>query len=156
MNATNTALDAIDRKLLNLLRLDARRTNNALAAEVGLSPSACLRRVRLLEDAGVIRGYTVVTRADPADHGATVIVQVTLERQTEEYLSRFEAAVRRHPEIQECWLMAGQSDYWLRAAVESAAAYEALHTDILSRLPGVTRINSSFAMRNALMPRRRG
>lgn len=149
-------LDAIDRKLLNLLRLDARRPNNALAIEVGLSPSACLRRVRLLEDAGVIRGYTVVTRTDPGDQGATVIVQVTLERQTEEYLSRFEAAVRRHPEIQECWLMTGQSDYWLRVTVESAAAYEALHTDILSRLPGVTRINSSFAMRNALMARRRG
>jgi len=147
------ALDAIDRNLIRLLRLDGRRPNSELAAEVGLSPSACLRRIKLLEARGVIRGYTAII-ADPAeDEGVVAIVRITLERQTEEYLNRFEAAVRRYPEIQECFLMTGDVDYVLRASAGSAAAYESIHTDILSRLPGVTRIHSSIAMRNVLHPR---
>lgn len=83
-----------------------------------------------------------------------MVVQVTLDRQTEDYLSRFEQAVRRCPEIRECFLMTGDVDYWLRVRTESVAAYEAIHGEVLSRLPGVTRINSSFAMRDALRPRR--
>ncbi len=146
-------LDAIDRSLLRLLKLNARQLNNALAAEVGLSPSACLRRVRLLEDRGVIRGYTTVVGVSDDNEGVNVVVQVTLERQTQDYLSRFEAAVRKHPEIRECFLMTGAADYWLRISTESAASYEAIHTEILSRLPGVTRIHSSYAMRDALHPR---
>lgn len=148
-------LDQYDRRLLSLLKRNARRPNHALAQEIGLSPSACLRRVRLLEERGVIQGYTVVTNAYGGNDGVVIIVQVTLERQTEEYLMRFEAAVRRHPEIQECFLMTGAADYWLRVAAESASAYEKIHTEILSRLPGVTRISSSFAMRNALLARNR-
>ncbi|HEY0270544.1 MAG TPA: Lrp/AsnC family transcriptional regulator [Sphingomonas sp.] len=147
-------IDETDRGLMRLLRLNARMPNNALAARIGLSPSACLRRIRLLEERGVIRGYTIVTEGADMDAGVTVVVQVTLERQTEDYLARFEAAVRKYPEIRECFLMTGIADYWLRVSAESAAAYEDIHTEILSRLPGVTRIHSSFAMRNALQPRR--
>jgi DNA-binding Lrp family transcriptional regulator len=147
-------LDGIDRAILRELRLDARQTNAALAAKISLSPSACHRRIRLLEAAGVIRGYTLAEGTADADRDrVSVIVQVTLERQTEDYLSAFEAAVRRFPEIRECFLMTGAADYWLRVEVESAAAYEALHGDALSRLPGVTRIHSSFAMRDALKPK---
>lgn len=149
------SLDATDRSIIRLLRLNARRPNSEIAVEVGLSPSACHRRIRMLEDAGVIRGYTIVTA--PIEHegrAVDVLVQVTLDRQTEDYLARFEHAVRQCPEIRECFLMTGGVDYWLRVQTESVAAYEAIHSEILSRMPGVTRINSSIAMRDALRPRK--
>ena len=149
------SLDAIDRSIIRLLRLNARRPNSEIAAEIGLSPSACHRRIRMLEDAGVIRGYTVVTTTMEREGRAVdVLVQVTLDRQTEDYLARFEHAVRQCPEIRECFLMTGGVDYWLRVETESVAAYEAIHSEILSRMPGVTRINSSIAMRDALRPRK--
>lgn len=148
-------MDSIDRAIIQALRRDARQPSAAIATEVGLSPSACHRRIRLLERSGAIRGYTVLTgRGDQDRDGVSVIVQVTLERQTEEYLIRFETAVRRCPEVRECFLMTGEVDYWLRLEVETAAAYERIHGEVLSRLPGVTRIQSSFAMRDALRPRR--
>lgn len=145
-----TKLDAIDQKLIRLLRLNGRRPNSELALEVGLSASACLRRIRILEDRGVIRGYTAIVDSSGAQDSMIAIVRLTLEKQTEEYLRRFEAAVRDHPEIEECFLMTGDADYVLRVSAPNAAAYEAIHTDILSRLPGVARIHSSFAMRNVL------
>ncbi len=150
-----TALDGTDRAIIRLLRLNARRPNSEIAAEVGLSPSACHRRIRMLEEEGVIRGYTVVTGAiEGESRGVDVLVQVTLERQTEDYLARFEHAVRQCPEIRECFLMTGGVDYWLRVQTDSVAAYEAIHSEILSRMPGVTRISSSIAMRDALRPRK--
>lgn len=148
-------MDDVDREIVRLLRLNARRTNAELAAEIGLSPSACLRRVRLLEGRGIILGYSAIVSASSGEQSLTVIVQVTLERQTEEYLARFEAAVRQHPEIRECYLVAGDVDYWLRVSIESSARYEALHMSVLSRLPGVMRLNTSFAMRDALQPSRK-
>ncbi|WP_378946073.1 Lrp/AsnC family transcriptional regulator [Mesorhizobium sp. ANAO-SY3R2] len=149
-----SALDAIDRAIVRALRANARVSNAKLAAEVGLSPSACLRRVQLLEQQGVIRGYTAIVGSAVADEGIAVIVQITLERQTEEYFNRFELAVRRHPEIKECYLMTGGSDYFLRVEVESAADFERVHKDILSALPGLARIHSSFSIRNVLQARR--
>ena len=149
-----SALDAIDRAIVRALRANARVSNARLAAEVGLSPSACLRRVQLLEQQGVIRGYTAIVGSAVADEGISVIVQITLERQTEEYFNRFELAVRRHPEIKECYLMTGGSDYFLRVEVESAADFERVHKEILSALPGLARIHSSFSIRNVLQARR--
>jgi len=143
------SLDSIDRKIVRLLRLNARMPNSELAAEVGLSPSASLRRVKTLETSGVIRGYTAIV-SGPDEEGITAIVQIELERQTEEYLRRFEAAVRLHPEIQQCFLMTGEADYVLQASAPSMAAYEEIHTNILSRLPGVVRIQSSIAIRDVL------
>ncbi len=148
-------LDPTDQILLRLLRLNARMSNARLAAEVGLSPSTCLRRIRLLERAGVIRGYTALIDHNAGEPGLAVIVNITLERQTEDYLTRFEAAVRRHPEIRECYLMTGGSDYLLRVEAQNAGDFERIHTDILSTLPGVLRIHSSFAIRNVLGARRR-
>lgn len=149
------SIDALDRAIIRLLRLNARRPNSEIAAEIGLSPSACHRRIKMLEDAGVIRGYTVVTKSLDADaRGVDVLVQVTLDRQTEDYLARFEHAVRQCPDIRECFLMTGSADYWLRVQTDSVAAYEAIHSEILSRMPGVTRISSSIAMRDALRPPR--
>ncbi|TWF58407.1 Lrp/AsnC family transcriptional regulator [Neorhizobium alkalisoli] len=145
-------LDAIDRNILRVLRTDARRSNAAIAAEVGLSPSACLRRIRIMEESGVIRGYITLVGSPDIDPTIAVIVNITLDRQTEEYLDRFEAAVRRFPEIRECFLMTGGSDYLLRVEVVNARDFERIHKEILSTLPGVARIHSSFSIRNVAGP----
>lgn len=146
-------LDAIDRNIIRLLRLDARISNAKLAAEVGLSPSACLRRTNLLEQQGVIVGYTALVGRGADQTSLAVLVNITLERQTEEYLNRFEAAVRKYPEIQECYLMTGGADYFLRVEAESAVDFERIHKEILSVLPGVLRIHSSFSIRDVLASR---
>ena len=150
------ALDTIDRNILRLLRLDARMSNAKLAAEIGLSPSACLRRIKIMEKSGVIRGYTALIDTGNADATIAVIINITLERQTEDFLDRFEAAVRRHPEIRECFLMTGGSDYLLRVEVANAGEFERIHKEILSALPGVLRIHSSFSIRNVLATRTKG
>lgn len=111
-------LDDVDRRIVRQLRANARIPNAALAKSVGLSPSACLRRVKLLEDRGVIRGYQAVV-AEGDEDSVVAIVLITLEKQTGDYMRRFETAVREHPEIQECYLMAGEADYVLRAAAPS-------------------------------------
>jgi len=145
-------IDALDRKIIRQLRLNSRMSNVELGKEVGLSASACLRRIGLMEKAGIIRGYTAIVDV-MGEEAIAVIIQITLERQTEEYLNRFEGAVRKYPEIRECFLMTGGSDYMLRVDVESAGAFERIHKEILSALPGVLRINSSFSIRNVLSTR---
>ncbi|MDP9808037.1 DNA-binding Lrp family transcriptional regulator [Rhizobium tibeticum] len=147
-------IDAIDRKIIRQLRLNSRISNVDLGKEVGLSASACLRRIALMERAGIIKGYTALVDMLGED-AIAVIIQITLERQTEEYLNRFETAVRKYPEIRECFLMTGGSDYLLRVDVESASAFERIHKEILSVLPGVLRINSSFSIRNVLSVRQK-
>ncbi|MGX9962849.1 Lrp/AsnC family transcriptional regulator [Roseomonas sp. F4] len=143
-------MDEIDRGIIRALRQDGRMPNAALATAVGLSPSACLRRLRLLESRGIIRGYTVLVD-DPSPAGiVTVIVQITLDRQTDDHLRRFEDAVRRCPEVRECHLMTGIADYLLRVEARDAADYERIHKEALSRMPGVARIQSSFAIRTVI------
>jgi DNA-binding Lrp family transcriptional regulator len=141
------SLDDTDRNIIRLLRADGRMSNAALAEAIGMSPSACLRRLRLLEHRGVIRGYTALIDAPAARDLVVVIVQITLERQTDEHLKRFEDAVRGCPEVRECYLMTGIADYLLRVEARDAADYERIHKDALSRMPGVARIQSSFAIR---------
>lgn len=141
------ALDPIDQRMVRLLQLDGRISNARLAEEVGLSPSACLRRLRALEAAGVIRGYAAIVAADEPEHAATFIVSIVLERQTEEFLDRFEAAVRKCPDVGECYLMTGGYDYLLRVEARDMSDFERIHRDQLSRLPGVARIQSSYAIR---------
>jgi DNA-binding Lrp family transcriptional regulator len=143
-------LDAIDGHMIRLLRTDGRISNAELAARVGLSPSACLRRLRMLEQRGVIRGYTAIIEDVSADQGTVVIVQITLERQTDECLHRFEQAARKCPEIRECYLMTGVSDYLLRVVAADAMDYERIHKEVLSRLPGVARIQSNFTIRTVI------
>ncbi|MGQ4273897.1 Lrp/AsnC family transcriptional regulator [Terrihabitans sp. B22-R8] len=142
-------LDPFDRRIVQALRRNARITNVALAQEVGLSASACLRRVGMLEENGTIRGYTALVGPGAEDRHV-VIVRITLERQTEEVLNRFEAELLKHPEIREGYLMTGDEDYLLRVEAQGAGDYERLHKEVLSRLPGVARINSSFAIRSVL------
>lgn len=141
------ALDAIDRKILALLQENARLANVELAEAVGLSPSPCLRRVRDLEEAGVIRRY--VTLLDPAQLGlpVSIFVSVTLERQVEQALERFESAILKRPEVMECYLMTGDADYLLRIVTADLSGYERFLIDHLTRVPGVSSIKSSFALK---------
>ncbi|MEO5808146.1 Lrp/AsnC family transcriptional regulator [Devosia sp.] len=143
-------VDKIDRAILSLLRADGRMSNARLAEAVGLSPSACLRRLHLLEASGVIRGYTAIIEDGAATQSTVVIVQITLDHQTDEHMKRFEAAARKCVEIRECYLMAGLTDYLLRVEAQSIADYERIHSEILSKLPSVTRIQSNFAIRNVI------
>lgn len=140
-------LDAKDYAILKYLQSDGRLSNSDLADKVNLSPSACLRRVRLLEEAGVIEGYTM--RVNPAAIGKSsiIFVEVSLTSQSEGNLGEFEKAVSECPEIMECYLMAGGFDYLLRIAAADASDYERIHTLYLSRLPHVSRIQSNFALR---------
>jgi len=143
-------LDQIDEKLVRLLRTDGRMSNAKLAEAVGLSPSACLRRLRLLEHSGVIRGYAAIVAAPEGNGRITFVVEIALERQTEEFLARFEAAVCKLPEVQECLLMSGRADYLLRVEAADQADFERIHRDQLARLPGVAHIKSSFAIRHVI------
>ena len=140
-------MDEIDIKILVALQEDARMTNTELADRVGLSPAPCLRRVRALEQPGVIRKY--VTLLDPAavDLGVTVFVQISLDLQVEDRLEIFERAISRRPEVLECYLMTGDSDYLLRVVVPDVPAYERFLRDTLTRIEGVAGIKSSFALR---------
>ena len=142
-----TALDEIDRKILVLLQGNARIPNIDLADKVGLSPSPCLRRVRELEAGGVVRRY--VALLDPAQVGlpVSVFVNVTLERQIEPALERFEAAILKRPEVMECYLMTGDFDYLLRIVAADLSAYERFLVENLTRVPGVSSIRSSFALK---------
>jgi Lrp/AsnC family transcriptional regulator, leucine-responsive regulatory protein len=141
-------LDKVDQKILAELQRDSRISVADLAAKAGLSASSCHRRVKLLEEAGVISGYGA--RLDRAKLGLSIefFVEVSLSSQTEEAFEKFERAATRVPEILECHLMSGQFDYLLRIAAADAAGYERIHRSKLSRLPGIQRIQSSLALRS--------
>lgn len=143
----DSGLDAIDRKILARLQDDARIANVELSEAVGLSPAPCLRRVRALEERGVIRKH--VTLLDPGAVGlpVSVFVNVSLERQIEKALQRFENAIRTRPEVMECYLMTGDADYLLRVVCADLAAYERFLLDHLTQIPGVASIRSSFALK---------
>ena len=140
-------LDRIDRKILAALQENGRLPNNDLAEQVGLSPSPCLRRVRTLEQAGVIRGYVALVDPAAVDLSVNVFVNVTLERQVEDRLDAFEAAVMERPEVLECYLMTGEADYLLRVVVPDLPSYERFLKDYLTRVPGISSIRSSFALK---------
>ena len=140
-------MDRIDRGILVHLQDNARISNVELAAAVGLSPSACLRRVALLEKAGVIDGYHAQLNASRLGHEVLVLVQITLEGQAAEMLAEFEAAALEIPQVLACFLIAGESDYILRVAARDVADFGRLHAEHLSALPHVLRMESSFVMR---------
>lgn len=140
-------LDATDRKILNLLQHDGRMTNAQLAEQVNLSQSACHRRVSRLDEEGVIAGYAMLVNQEKVGLGSSVIVEVSLDSQAEEFLNNFENAVRKVPAVMECYLMAGDADYVVRVAVADVQDYERIHKEYLTRLPHVARIRSIFAMR---------
>jgi DNA-binding Lrp family transcriptional regulator len=140
-------LDRTDRTLLAELQRDGRLTNRDLADRVHLSESACLRRVRALEEAGVIDRYAAVVSQNKLGLPGNVFVSITLNRQDQTDLSAFEEAVKRVPEVMECYLMTGPQDYLLRVVVSDPSDFERVHSQHLTRLPGVARVQSSFALR---------
>jgi DNA-binding Lrp family transcriptional regulator len=141
------ALDAIDKALLRALQNDGRATNAELSKVAHVSESACLRRVKQLEQVGVIERYTAVISPAAVGLPLTVFVTISLTSQSQELLSAFEAAVAGVPEVLECHLMTGTSDYLLRVAVADVDGLERLHSAKLTRLPGVARVNSSLTLR---------
>jgi DNA-binding Lrp family transcriptional regulator len=141
------ALDPVDRSILHHLQQNARLSVAELAQKVGLSASPVWRRVRALEEAGVITGYQALVDAAAVGLSVSVFVHVSLEKQIEPALEAFEAAVRRRPEVMECYLMTGDADYLLRVVVPDLAAYERFLMDHLTRIRGIASIKSSFALR---------
>ncbi len=140
-------LDTIDTAILDALAADGRATSADIGARVGLSASAAHRRVKALEAAGVIKGYGARIADDAFGPTTTAFVAVTLENQRQETMAAFERAVTRHREIEDCHLMTGESDYLLRILVRATDKYERVHQDVLSRLPGVRRLVTSFSIR---------
>ncbi|HEV2098541.1 MAG TPA: Lrp/AsnC family transcriptional regulator, partial [Stellaceae bacterium] len=148
MNLAKEALDQIDRRILAELQQNARLSNSDLAERVGISPSPCWRRVRRLEESRVIERY--VSLLDPGRLGlaVSVFVQVSLATQVESALEIFEKAILARPEVMECYLMTGNADYLLRVVAADLAAYERFLMDHLTRIPVVSNIRSSFALRS--------
>jgi DNA-binding Lrp family transcriptional regulator len=140
-------LDKYDHAILEALQQDGRISNVHLAAKVNLSESACLRRVRALEDEGYIDRYVTLVNQSRVGLGGNVLVHIGLHREEQSELAAFEAAVRNIPEVMECYLMTGEFDYLLRVVVADMADFERLHKEALTRLPGVARVNSSVAIR---------
>ena len=140
-------LDEFDHKILIELERDGVLTAAALSERVGLSASACHRRVKALEASGVIEGYAALLSERALGRGATVFVAVTLENQRSETMARFERAVALCREVQDCHLMSGESDYLLRIVLADDDRYERVHRETLSKLPGVRRLVSNFTIR---------
>ena len=140
-------IDKIDRYILAALQADARLRNVELAEQVGLSASPCLRRVKRLKDIGVIRGFATLVDPEAVGLPVSVFVQVTLERQIEASLEAFEARIVRWPEVMECYLMTGDSDYLLRVVAADLTAYQEFLMNKLTRVEGVASIKSSFALK---------
>lgn len=140
-------LDAIDLRILAELQRDGKLTNVELANRVGLSASPCLARVRQLERAGVISRYVALVNPETLGLMISVFIQITLERQVEKALETFEARMNAFPEVMECYLMTGDSDYLVRVMVPDMAALERFIVKDLTTIPGIANIRSSFALK---------
>lgn len=139
-------LDAIDRKILALLQRDARLTTQQIADDVGLTLSPCHRRIKLMEQAGIIERYVAIVNQRAVGLPVSVFISIKLERQKEADLERFAKAISGWSEVLECYLMTGHRDYLLRVVVPDLAAYEQFLKKKLTRVEGVASIESSFAL----------
>lgn len=140
------ALSSIDRRILRALQEDGRMTIQAVAERVGLSASPCLRRIRQLEEAGLISAYSAIVDQKAVGLPVSVFISIKLERQRSKELDRFADAIRAWPEVMECYLMTGQFDFLLRVVCADLAAYEAFLREKLTQLEGVGSIESSFSL----------
>ena len=146
VKSSKTALDEFDRRILRELQQDGRITVQALADHVGLSASPCLRRIRRMEEAGVITAYSATVDQNAVGLPVSVFVSIKLERQRAAQLDRFAEAIADWPEIMECYLMTGQFDFLLRVVCADLSAYEMFLRDKLTQVEGVRSIESSFAL----------
>lgn len=144
-------LDRYDRQILSILQGDGRISNQDLADKIGLSPSPCLRRVRALEEAGLIAGYRAVLDAKALGLALMALIQISMDQHTPERFDDFEAAVREIPEVLECLLITGQAaDYQLKVVVKDMDAYQELLLNRITRIRGVTGVHSSFVLRRVV------
>jgi Lrp/AsnC family leucine-responsive transcriptional regulator len=140
-------IDEIDRRILRELRQDGRISNTHLAEKVGLSASPCWNRVRQLEQAGVIEGYTVLLNQKALGQPDTVMIEVTLDRHDDETFERFGQALADMPEVMEAYLLTGEYDYLIKVAVAGTAGYEEFLRRKLYKLPGLRHSRSTFVLR---------
>ena len=140
-------IDQLDRSILQMLQRNGRATLNEVSERVGLSPSPVARRVRLLEEAGIITGYAAQIDEVALGYGFSVFVSVKLDKQIDEALVKFEAAIQLFPEVVDCWLMTGNRDYLLRIATNGLAEFERFLVGKFTKLPGVASIESSIPLR---------
>jgi Lrp/AsnC family leucine-responsive transcriptional regulator len=144
-------LDRYDRRILEILQEEGRISNQDLADRIGLSPSPCLRRVRALEESGIIAGYRALL--DPAELGLDliVLVSISMDRHTPEQFERFDASVKALPEVLECLLITGrEADYQLKVIVRDMADYQELLLNKITRIEGVSGVHSSFVLRRVV------
>ena len=147
----NISLDRYDRKILETLQQDGRISNQDLADKIGLSASPCLRRVRALEDSGIISGYRALCNAKKLNLTLTALIHIAMDRHTPERFSNFESKISELPEVMECLLITGQSaDYQLKVIVEDMDAYQTLLLNKITRIAGVSGVQSSFVMRKVV------
>jgi Lrp/AsnC family leucine-responsive transcriptional regulator len=144
--SAKTELTGIDRRILRALQEDGRMTIQAIADRVGLSASPCLRRIRQMEEAGIIAAYSAVVDQKAVGLPVSVFISIKLERQRAEELDRFGEAIAGWPEVMECYLMTGQFDFLLRVVCADLAAYEAFLREKLTQVAGVSSIESSFSL----------
>ncbi|MGE0079838.1 MAG: Lrp/AsnC family transcriptional regulator [Thiohalomonadaceae bacterium] len=144
-------LDRYDRQILQVLQQDGRISNQDLADRIGLSPSPCLRRVRALEEAGIIAGYRALVDARRLGLSLMALIHIAMDRHTPERFAHFEAQVSAMPEVLECLLVTGQdADYQLKVLVQDMDAYQALLLGKITRIEGVTGVHSSFVLRRVV------
>jgi Lrp/AsnC family leucine-responsive transcriptional regulator len=144
-------LDRYDRQILQVLQQEGRISNQELADRIGLSPSPCLRRVRALEEAGIIIGYRALVDAKALGLSLTALIHIAMDQHTPERFANFEAAVSEIPEVMECLLITGQAaDYQLKVAVKDMDAYQELLLNRITRIKGVTGVHSSFVLRRVV------
>ena len=148
MKSANEAnLDRIDRAIIRELQADGRLSNQGLSERVGLSPSPCSRRLKLLEEEGIITGYTALIDEAAVGFAMSVFVSIKLERQVDDALNTFESAIMNFPEVVDCWLMTGTRDYLLRIVTTGLPHYETFLTGELTKIPGIASIESSLTLR---------
>ncbi|HSG24329.1 MAG: Lrp/AsnC family transcriptional regulator [Betaproteobacteria bacterium] len=144
-------LDRYDRQILELLQQDGRISNQDLADRIGLSPSPCLRRVRTLEEAGVITGYRAMLDAKKLGLSLMALIGISMDQHTPERFANLEASIAEIPEILECLLITGQqSDYQLKVVVRDMDAYQDLLLNKITRIQGVTGVHTSFVLRRVV------
>jgi len=144
-------MDRYDRRILELLQKDGRLTNLELAEQIGLSPSPCLRRVRALEESGIIHGYHALLDAQKLGLTLTALVYISMDRHTPERFANFDASIRTLPEVLECLLITGQdADYQIKVVVRDMQAFQHLLLDQITRIDGVTGVHSSFVLRRVV------
>ena len=140
-------MDNIDKSILSILQDNARVANVELAERIGLSPSACLRRVSQLEQSGIISSYNTDLNLDALGHSVLVLVHITLQGQSANLLKEFEEAVVEIPQVLACFLLAGENDYLLRIVARDVSDFGRIHSEYLSALPHVQRMESNFILR---------